>query len=86
MDKQIKTLRESQFKQSQALFKLRQDEKNLSAEIIGGEAACRNMKSKMHKIDQEALKQRAMIYSMEFGVQQLERKIRRMEVIFIDKI
>lgn len=79
LDKQIKALRETQFKQSQSLFKLRQEEKNLAAEIIGGEAACRNLKSKIHKIDQEALKQRAMLYSMEFGVQQLERKIRRME-------
>lgn len=69
-----------EFKLSQMLFKLRQEEKNLAAEIVGGEAANRNLKSKIYKIDQEALKQRAMLYSMEFNVQQLERKIRRMEV------
>ncbi|KAJ3323692.1 Coiled-coil domain-containing protein 39 [Boothiomyces sp. JEL0866] len=79
LDKQIKQLREAQFKQSQNLFKLRQEEKNLQAEIVGGEAANRNLKSKIHKLDHDTLKQRAMLYSMEFGIQQLERKIRRME-------
>jgi hypothetical protein len=49
-------------------------------EVVGGEAAIRNLKSKVHKLDQETLKQRAMLYSMGFGIQQLERKIRRMEV------
>ncbi|KAJ2999895.1 Coiled-coil domain-containing protein 39 [Globomyces sp. JEL0801] len=43
------------------------------------EAAIRNLKSKIHKLDQDTLKQRAMLYSMEYGVQQLERKIRRLE-------
>ncbi|KAJ3260491.1 Coiled-coil domain-containing protein 39 [Boothiomyces macroporosus] len=79
LDKQIKQLRETQFKQSQNLFKLRQEEKNLQAEIVGGEAANRNLKSKIHKLDHDTLKQRAMLYSMEFGIQQLERKIRRLE-------
>ncbi|KAJ3274245.1 Coiled-coil domain-containing protein 39 [Terramyces sp. JEL0728] len=79
LDKQIKVLRETQFKQSQNLFKLRQEEKNLQAEIVGGEAASRNLKSKIHKLDHDTLKQRAMLYSMEFGIQQLERKIRRLE-------
>ncbi len=79
LDKQIKTVLEMQFKLSQVLFKFRQQEKNLAAEIVGGEAACRNLKSKINKIDQEALKQRSMLYNMEFSVQQLERKIRRLE-------
>eukprot|EP00842_Homolaphlyctis_polyrhiza_P005206 jgi/Hompol1/5687/HPOL_004624-RA len=77
LDRQIKALRESQFKKSQELFKLRQDEKNLSAEIMGGEAALRNLKTKINRLDQEALKQRAMLYTMEFQIQQLERKLRR---------
>ncbi|KAL2918440.1 hypothetical protein HK105_201841 [Polyrhizophydium stewartii] len=77
LDRQIKMLRELQFKKSQELFKLRQDEKNMSAEILGGEAALRNLKTKINKLDQEALKQRAMLYTMEFQIQQLERKLRR---------
>jgi UDP-glucose:O-linked fucose beta-1,3-glucosyltransferase len=51
----------------------------LISEIEGGEAANRNLKSKINTLDQDALKQRAMLYSMGFGVQQLERKIRRCE-------
>ena len=56
---------------------MRQDEKNLAAEILGGEAASKNLKAKIHQLDQESLKQRAMLYTMDFQVQQLERKLRR---------
>jgi UDP-glucose:O-linked fucose beta-1,3-glucosyltransferase len=58
---------------------LKQDEKNYQAEIVGGEAASRNLKSKIYKLDQDTLKQRAMLYSMGYNIQQLERKIRRLE-------
>jgi coiled-coil domain-containing protein 39 len=61
------------------LFKFKQEEKNYHAEILGGEAANRNMKSKIYKLDQDTLKQRTMLYSMGYNIQQLERKIRRLE-------
>lgn len=59
------------------MFKLKQDEKNANAEITGGETALRNLKTKLHLLDQESLKQQAMLYSQEYQIQQLERKIRR---------
>ncbi|KAJ3311127.1 Coiled-coil domain-containing protein 39 [Blyttiomyces sp. JEL0837] len=77
LDRDLKVLREQQFKQNQELFKLRQEEKNLSAEITGGEAALKNLKGNIHKLDQEALKQQALLYATEFQIQQLERKVRR---------
>ncbi|KAH6565481.1 hypothetical protein BASA62_007223 [Batrachochytrium salamandrivorans] len=77
LDHQTKGLREAQFKKNKELFKLRQDEKNLNAEIIGGEAATRNLKTKINKLDQDALRQRAVLYTIEFQIQQLERKLRR---------
>lgn len=51
----------------------------MNAEIFGGEAAKRNLKCKIVKIDQDSLKQRAMLYATEFNVQQVERKIRRLQ-------
>jgi UDP-glucose:O-linked fucose beta-1,3-glucosyltransferase len=66
-----------EFKKNQELFKLRQDEKNLEAEIVGGEAALKNLKSKIYKLDQEAMKQQELLYAQEFQIQQLERKVRR---------
>ncbi|KAJ3043434.1 Coiled-coil domain-containing protein 39 [Rhizophlyctis rosea] len=77
LDRELKMLREAQFKRSQELFRLKQDEKNLEAEITGGEAALKNLKSKIHRLDQEALKQQALLYAQEFQIQQLERKVRR---------
>ncbi|KAL5037279.1 hypothetical protein BDV3_006797 [Batrachochytrium dendrobatidis] len=77
LDHQTKVLREAQFKKSQELFKYRQEEKNLAAEIVGGETSVRNLKTKINKLDQEALRQRAVLYTIEFQIQQLERKLRR---------
>ncbi|KAJ3023472.1 Coiled-coil domain-containing protein 39 [Thoreauomyces humboldtii] len=77
LDRELKVLRESQFKRNQEVFRLKQDEKDMSASLTGGEAALRNLKSKVHRLDQEALKQQAMLYAQEFQIQQLERKLRR---------
>ncbi|KAJ3177443.1 Coiled-coil domain-containing protein 39 [Geranomyces variabilis] len=77
LDRELKVLREQQFKRNQEVFRLKQDEKDKGAEITGGEAALRNLKSKVHRLDQEALKQQAMLYAQEFQIQQLERKLRR---------
>ncbi|KAI8810779.1 hypothetical protein BJ742DRAFT_174806 [Cladochytrium replicatum] len=49
LDRELKLMREQHFKKSQELFKLKQEEKNLIAETVGGEAAIRNLKSKIHK-------------------------------------
>ncbi|KAI9358333.1 hypothetical protein DFJ73DRAFT_957800 [Zopfochytrium polystomum] len=77
LDRELKLLREQQFKRTQELFRLKQDEKNLAAEITGSEAALKNLKGTVHKLDQEALKQQALLYAQEFQIQQLERKVRR---------
>ncbi|KAI9094650.1 hypothetical protein DFS34DRAFT_628586 [Phlyctochytrium arcticum] len=77
LDRELKILRETQFKRNQEVFRLKQEEKNLDAEIAGGEAALRNLKTKIQRLDQEALKQQALLYAQEFQIQQLERKLRR---------
>jgi chromosome segregation ATPase len=77
--KTMKIVREIQFKKTQILFNLKKDEKNYETEIQGGEASIKNLSTKIQRLDQDALKQRAMIYAMEFNIQQLERKVRRAE-------
>ncbi|KAJ3085209.1 Coiled-coil domain-containing protein 39, partial [Quaeritorhiza haematococci] len=77
LERELKILREQQFKRNQELFKLKQDEKNLLAEQAGGEAALKNLKSRINKLDQETQKQQALLYTQEFQIQQLERKVRR---------
>jgi chromosome segregation ATPase len=99
LDRDLKLLREerkffgvsnsySEFKKNQDLFRLKQDEKNIDAEITGGQASSKTLRSKITKydshiltpfsrLDQEALKQQALLYNQEFQIQQLERKVRR---------
>ncbi|KAJ3390261.1 Coiled-coil domain-containing protein 39 [Lobulomyces angularis] len=77
LDRELKILREEQFKKSQELFKFKQEEKNLAAEIAGSEANSKSLSSKINKLDQEAIKQQALLYAQEFQIQQLERKVRR---------
>lgn len=51
----------------------------MATDILGAEASFKNLKTKVTKLDQDALKQRGMIYAMDFNIQQLERKLKRAE-------
>jgi chromosome segregation ATPase len=76
---EIKALRDLIFKQSQELFKQRKDESNLLGEISGAETACKNLQFKINKLDEHSLKQQEHVYTAEFQIQLLERKVRRAE-------
>ena len=52
-----------QFKHAQELFELKSRDTGLEAEIQGGRAALRNLGSKHHKLDEEALKQQEILYT-----------------------
>ena len=41
--------------------------------------ALRNLMSKQHKVDEEALKQQELLYTQDFQLQQLEHKLNRLE-------
>lgn len=76
-ERELASIREVMFKHSQELFKLRQEESNTIAEITGAQAASKNLTAKIHKLDQESLRQSELIYSSEFAIQQMERKVSR---------
>ncbi|KAI9179113.1 hypothetical protein H9P43_005775 [Blastocladiella emersonii ATCC 22665] len=77
LDKQIKSLKDQAFRHNQDVFRLKQEEKTLGAEISGAHAAIRNLGSKIAKLDQESIQQRSLIYNQEYTLQQLERKVKR---------
>ena len=66
-----------EFKKNEEVYKLKLQEKSAHAEISVGESAQRNLRAKLSQIDQESLKQQAMLYAQEYQIQQLERKVRR---------
>lgn len=76
-EKELRVLKESMFRQSTELFKLRQEESNLIAEISGAQAASKNLSAKIHKLDQQSLQQQELVYNAEFQIQQLERRVAR---------
>ena len=79
LEKKLSILRETQFKHAQELFELKQKEASMQTEIQGGRASLRNLRSKIHKLDEEALKQQEVLYTQDFQLQQLHHKFSRME-------
>lgn len=79
IDYQLKYLRDLQFKKMQELHDNKVQERNTEAEIQGSQAALRNLSSKIAKLDTDSLKQQEIIYNQDFAVQQLERRINRMQ-------
>ncbi|KAJ8606866.1 hypothetical protein CTAYLR_010263 [Chrysophaeum taylorii] len=76
-EKKITTLKERMFKESQALFALRQEEANCIAEISGAQAQARNLQAKIRQLDAESVHQQELVYNAEFQIQQMERKVAR---------
>ena len=79
LEKELSVMRERQFKHAQELFDLKRQETTMQAEIQGGRASVRNLRSKIHKLDEEALKQQEILYTQDFQLQQLQHKLNRME-------
>ncbi|XP_038050649.1 coiled-coil domain-containing protein 39-like [Patiria miniata] len=79
LDQELKRLRDLQYKKAQELFEAKTTEKNTLAEIQGSRAASRNLSSRINKLDHDSLKQQEIIYNQDFTVQQLERRIARIQ-------
>ena len=77
LDKELKEVKESTFKQSQELFDLRKDEADMIADISGAQNRDRMMKGRIANLDKESQKQNQLLYNVDFQLQQLERKVAR---------
>lgn len=77
LDRELKDVKESTFKQSQELFNLRKDEADMIADISGAQNRDRMMKGRIAALDRESQKQNQLLYNVDFQLQQLERKVAR---------
>ena len=75
--KAVADMKKVMFKESQRLFELRNQERDLIAEIAGGQAQNKNLAGNISKNDSQVVKQQELLYNAEFQVQQLERKVQR---------
>lgn len=79
MERQIDAEKNTIFKLSQEVYKARKREKNLLAEIQGSQSRAKNLQSKIQEFDKETQKQMELLYNSNFQIQQMERKISRIE-------
>lgn len=77
VEREVGQLKERIFKASESLFALRKRERDLIAEILGGQAQYKNLESKINGLDQQVLKQQELLYHADFQIQMLERKVAR---------
>merc|ERR1712028_128842 len=77
IDKELKEVKESMFKQSQELFNLRKEEADMIADISGSQNRDRMLKSRISQLDKDSQKQNQLLYNVDFQLQQLERKVAR---------
>jgi len=68
-------VKERIYAESRSLFEARQAETNLGAEIAGAQRVARNAVAKMSQLDNEAQRQKEIVYTADFQLQLMERKV-----------
>ncbi|KAI8473820.1 MAG: hypothetical protein J3K34DRAFT_166010 [Monoraphidium minutum] len=77
LQREVEALKKDQFRAGQALFALRQRERELISEISGGQGQNRNLASRLLQLDEQATRQQEVLYDVEFALQDMERKLSR---------
>lgn len=75
-EKELAALRESQFRAGETVAHLQEQERVLLGSIAGSKRTRRNLEDRLRELDAQATKQAEHIYSAEFQIQQMERKVR----------
>ncbi|NXD10380.1 CCD39 protein, partial [Nothocercus nigrocapillus] len=76
---EMKHLKDLHFKKTQELKVEKEKEKSIVAEIEGSRTALKNLNSRLRKLDADALRQQEIMYKQDFYIQQVERRLSRLE-------
>ncbi|NXC43289.1 CCD39 protein, partial [Penelope pileata] len=76
---ELNQLKEVLFKRTQELKVQKDKEKCVLAEIEGSRLSLKSLNSRLHKLDAEALKQQEFMYNQDFYIQQVQRRLSRLE-------
>ncbi|NXP03510.1 CCD39 protein, partial [Thinocorus orbignyianus] len=76
---EMNQLKELLFRKTQELKEQENEEKCVLAETEGSQKSLKNLKSRLQKLDAEALKQQEFIYNQDFYIQQVQRRLSRLE-------
>uniref|UniRef100_A0A8C0AWL1 Coiled-coil domain-containing protein 39 n=1 Tax=Buteo japonicus TaxID=224669 RepID=A0A8C0AWL1_9AVES len=76
---EMNQLKELFFKKTQELKVQKDKEKCVLAEIEGCRTSLKNLQNRLHRLDADALKQQELIYNQDFYIQQVQRRLSRLE-------
>ena len=76
-EKELVVLKEKIFKQGEVLGAARREEANIEAEISGAGRSSRNATNRIKQLDEQAQRQREIVYTADFQLQLMERKVSR---------
>ncbi|NXI63675.1 CCD39 protein, partial [Anseranas semipalmata] len=76
---ELNQLKELFFKKTQELKVQKDKEKCVLAEIEGCRTSLKSLNSRLHRLDADALKQQELIYNQDFYIQQVQRRLSRLE-------
>ncbi|XP_067897600.1 coiled-coil domain-containing protein 39 [Heterodontus francisci] len=79
LEDQMKYLKDQKFRKSEELYSLKDTVRRIENQISGNKATLRNLNSQIDKLDHEGIKQQEVIYSQDFQIQQLERRLAKLE-------
>lgn len=77
LQKEHEEMRKEHLKQTQALFQLRRKEQDLISEIAGGQGQNKNLAARIVALDAQVVRQQELLYTVEFALQEMERKLAR---------
>ncbi|XP_009998336.1 PREDICTED: coiled-coil domain-containing protein 39 [Chaetura pelagica] len=78
-EKELHQLKEVLSKKTQDFKEQKEKEKCVTAEIEGQRRAMKNLKSKLQRLDVDAVKQQELIYNQDVYIQQVQRRLSRLE-------
>ncbi|XP_054242272.1 coiled-coil domain-containing protein 39 [Indicator indicator] len=76
---EINQLKELLLKKTQELKVQKDKEKCVLAEIEGSRTSLKNLKSQLHRLDADAIKQEELVYNQDFYIQQVQKRLSRLE-------
>ncbi|XP_072110639.1 coiled-coil domain-containing protein 39 [Mobula birostris] len=79
LDDQMKYLKDKKFKKTEELYSINEEVKTATNQTSGNKATLHSLNSRIDKLDHEGIRQQEVIYNQDFQIQQLERRLAKLE-------
>merc|ERR1712060_919161 len=77
VEKEMKGAKDTLYKESQELYRLRAEEATTLGEISGAQSAIKNLQFQISRLDSERQRQQELLYAVDFQSQLMQRKVAR---------